>query len=194
MSGIYKPNARSSGIGSEPPAARKAAPGEERSSLGLGVREWSGELDAAGLRFALVVSRFNEGFTAALARAAVDRLRARGAEDKDIEVFRVPGAYEIPFVADRLAATRPFDAIIAIGCVIQGETPHAQLINTTVAAALSDIARRHAVPVIDCVIPALNEAQAAARCAPDERNRGLYAADAAVEMARLAKRLRETPP
>ncbi len=166
----------------------------DRFSLNLGPREWAGELDAAGLRFALVVSRFNSAWTAALASAAVERLRARGASLADIEIFHVPGAYEIPWVADRLAASRPFDAILALGCVIQGETPHAALINSTVAAALSDIARRRCVPVIDAVVPALNEAQAEARCAPGPDNRGLYAADAAVEMARLAKRLRETIP
>lgn len=159
-----------------------------------GARQWSGDLDAAGLRFALVVSRFNERYTRALARSAVARLRARGAAVKDVEVFHVPGAYEIPFVAERLAASRPFDAILALGCVIQGETPHAGLINTTVAAALSDIARRRGVPVVDAVVPALNEAQAAARCHEGPDGRGNAAADTAVEMARLAKILRETAP
>lgn len=159
-----------------------------------GVRCWRGDLDATGLRFALVVSRYNEELTSILRRTAVARLRQRGAAVSDIEVFEVPGAYEIPFVVEQLAARRPFDAILALGCVIQGETPHAGLINTTVAAALSEIARRHGVPVIDAVVPALNEAQAAARCTEGEHGRGWYAADAAVEMARLAKTLRETAP
>jgi len=159
-----------------------------------GVRRWRGDLDAAGLRFAIVVSRFNEALTSILCRTAAARLRQRGAAPADIEVFQVPGAFEIPFVVEQLAARRPFDAILALGCVIQGETPHAGLINTTVAAALSEIARRHGVPVIDTVVPALNEAQAAARCSEDENGRGWYAADTAVEMARLAKTLRETTP
>jgi 6,7-dimethyl-8-ribityllumazine synthase len=172
----------------------KLSPTPNLVPLNLGPREWAGDLDAAGLRFALVVSRFNGSLTAALASAAVERLRARGAAAGDIEIFRVPGAYEIPFVVDRIAANRPFDAIIALGCVIQGETPHAALINSTVAAALSESARRHAVPVIDAVVPTLNVAQAMARCAVGENSRGAYAADAAVEMARLARRLRETAP
>lgn len=172
--------------------AEHSATMEDHSPLHLGPREWLGELDGVGYRFALVVSRFNRQWTSALASAAVERLRSRGVATTDIEIFHVPGAFEIPFVVDRIAARRPFDAIIALGCVIQGETPHASLINTTVAAALSEIARRYAVPVIDAVVPVLNAAQAAARCAPGPNNRGGYAADAAVEMARLARRLRET--
>jgi len=153
-----------------------------------------GNLNAAGLKFAIVVSRFNAPLTSVLCRTAIVRLRQRGVAAADIEVFQVPGAFEIPFVVEQVAARRPFDAILALGCVIQGETPHAGLINTTVAAALSEIARRHGVPVIDTVVPALNEAQAAARCTEGENGRGWYAADTAVEMARLAKILRETTP
>ncbi len=175
--------------------ARTPAPPSPKAPADLGgVRQWSGDLDAAGLRFALVVSRYNERFTGALARSAVARLRECGAAPEDIEVFHVPGAYEIPFVVEQIAARRPFDAILALGCVIQGETPHAGLINTTVAAALSEIGRRRGVPVVDTVVPALNEAQAAARCHEGPDGRGVYAADTAVEMARLAKILRETAP
>ena len=160
--------------------------------LDLGaVRQWSGDREAAGLRFGLVVSRFNPALTGALARTAVARLRARGAAEADIEVAHVPGAYEIPFLIERWAAEHRFDALIALGCVIQGETPHAGLINTTVAAALSAIARRQGVPVIDTVVSARTEAQAAVRCAEDDRGRGGYAADTAIEMARLTRRLRD---
>lgn len=155
-----------------------------------GVRQHRGDGGAAGLRFALVVSRFNLRHTTGLLRGAVEELRARGAGAGDIEVFWVPGAYEIPTAAEALAMRRQHHAIAALGCVIQGETPHAALINATVASALNEIARRHLIPVIDAVVPAPSEAHAAARCADGPSNRGRYAARAAVEMARLMAGLR----
>ncbi len=159
-----------------------------------GVTEHRGEGDAAGLRIALVVSRFNLRHTAALLRGAVETLLSLGARPGDLEVAWVPGAYEIPLVVEALAARRTFDAVCALGCVIEGETPHAALINSTVAATLSEISRRHGVPVLDAVVPARTEAQAATRCGPGPDNRGAYAARAAVEMARLMARLRRASP
>ncbi len=158
-----------------------------------GVRQTAGDLGARGLRFALVVSRFNETLTARLAGSALDALAACGAAPGDVEVVWVPGAYEIPFVAERLAADGAFAAVIALGCVIQGETPHAGLVNTEVARGLADIARRHGVPVIDGVVAAHTEAQAVARCTRGPESRGWYAATAAVEMARLCSKLGPRP-
>lgn len=155
----------------------------------LPCRQWTGRLDAAGLRIGLVVSRYNEALTSILVRSAVEALIHHGAAAGDVEVAWVPGAYEIPLVVETLARTRRFHALIALGCVIQGETPHASLINTAVANALLDIARGAGVPVIDCVVSANTPAQAEARCRPGREGRGWYAACAAVGMARLLSAL-----
>lgn len=155
------------------------------------VRQWAGDRSAAGLKFGLVVSRFNERLTRQLVESAVQALREHGAAEADIEVGWVPGAYEIPFALAQWAAKGGRDAFIALGCVIQGETPHAGLINTEVAHALAELARRHGVPVIDTVVSALTEAQAEARCRPGREGRGWYAAEAAIEMARLQAVMRK---
>lgn len=171
---------------SSPPPS--AAPPE----LGA-VRQVTGTTDAAGLRFAIVIARYNLPLTGQLLAGAVATLKACGAAEADIEVYWVPGAFEIPTVAEQLAKQGRHHAIVALGCVIQGETPHAALINMTVAAALSDIARRHAIPVVDTVIPAHTEAQAVARCTSGPDGRGAYAARTAVEMARLLASVRLPP-
>jgi len=154
-----------------------------------GVRQHTGSVDGRGLRLAMVVSRYNLRFTAELLRGAVDRLLELGTSPNDIHVTWVPGAYEIPAIADMLAASGMYHAILALGCVIRGETPHADLINHTVAVALSDISRKYRCPVVDAVVPAFNEAQAAARCT-GPGNRGVYAATVGVYMARLMAELR----
>jgi 6,7-dimethyl-8-ribityllumazine synthase len=170
----------------------KVARPESAVRVRLGkIRQTSGGGDARGRRFALVVSRFNAALTAALAETAVAALRECGAAARDIRVVWVPGAYESPWAVDRLAARGGVDAFIALGCVIQGETPHARLIGEQVTRALSDIARARGVPVIDGVVTANTEEQARARCRPGPHSRGRYAALAAVEMASLAARLRE---
>jgi 6,7-dimethyl-8-ribityllumazine synthase len=99
----------------------------------------------------------------------------------------------VPYVIDRWARTRQFDALIGLGCVIQGETPHAGLINAEVARALAEIARLRDVPVIDTVVSANTPAQAEARCTDAPDGRGGYAARAAVEMARLRRALEDHP-
>jgi 6,7-dimethyl-8-ribityllumazine synthase len=150
-----------------------------------GVRQHAGDLQAAGLRFGIVAARFNASLTRQLVESAIECLRAQGAAAGDIEVAWVPGAYEVPFVVETLAARGGFDALVAVGCVIQGETPHAN--------SLAEIARRHRVPVIDGVIAANTEEQAVLRCRPGREGRGWYAASAAIEMARLLRRLGGRP-
>ena len=159
------------------------------AALGTSVRQFAGDLRAGGLRFGLVVSRYNEALTTQLVVAATEALQAYGAAAADLAVAWVPGAYEIPLVVETWAAQRRFDALIALGCVIQGETPHAALINMAVAHGLAEIARRHGVPVIDCVVSANTEEQAVVRCRPGREGRGGYAACAAIEAARLQQRL-----
>lgn len=155
----------------------------ESSRAAEGVRQVAGTVSGAGLSVGIVVSRFNETLTRNLLEAALGALREYGADPARLVVHWVPGAYEVPFAVEQLARRGGFDAFIALGCVIQGETPHAALINMTVVKALADIARRYQVPVIDEVVAANTEAQAVARCTADRTSRGWYAACAAMEMA-----------
>ena len=152
----------------------------------------SDRLDASDLRVAIVVSRFNEELTSQLANDAFQCLEKNGANVPNIGTFQVPGAYEIPAVANELAKSGKFDAIIALGVVVEGETPHAQMIGDSTGIALLDIAREHGVPVINEIVGTRNWEQAVARCTSSETSRGWYAAEAAIETANILKQIRET--
>lgn len=141
-----------------------------------------GKLQAQGVKFGIVISRFNSFFTEQLLAGAQDCLLRHGANDKDITVMRVPGAAEIPLAAQRLAKTGKFDAVIALGCVIQGATPHAGLINTQVARALSSIGLENDIPVISGLVAADSIEQAVERSGTKAGNKGWDAAAAAIEM------------
>lgn len=149
----------------------------------------SGELQAKGLRFGIAVSRFNDLFTKSLLGAAVDGLVRHGAEEKDLTVVWVPGAFELPAVLKKLAASGQCDALIALGVVIQGATGHADIITKEVAAACVRIATETGVPVIDGVIGAQNLEQAMERSGTKQGNRGWSAAESAIEMAVVMKQL-----
>jgi 6,7-dimethyl-8-ribityllumazine synthase len=151
--------------------------------------EYSGQLDAKGLRFGLVISRFNDLFTGQLLKGALDCLRRHGADEKNIAVAWVPGAYELPLALKKLAAAGQFDALIALGTVIQGATSHAGLINAQVARALTQISLESGVPVVDGIVAAENLDQAIERCGSKAGNRGWSAAQSAIEMAALMKQL-----
>lgn len=142
---------------------------------------------ARGGRFAVVASRYNARYADALVRAARATLQAAGAE---VTVYRVPGAFEIPAVAARLArANAPrFEALICLGVVIRGQTAHADLIGRAVTDALMRLQVEYALPVIHEVLLLDNEAQAQARCL-GELNRGREAAETALAMAALMRRL-----
>jgi 6,7-dimethyl-8-ribityllumazine synthase len=148
-------------------------------------------LNAAGLRFAIVSARYNERFTDSLLAAARDTLAKAHALPESIRVERVPGAFEIPVIAARLAKSGAFDAIIAQGCIIQGETEHARLVAESVAHALQRIAVDTSVPCIFGVVTATNKEQARARCLGKQHNRGAEAARAAIEIACAIRRLKE---
>lgn len=150
------------------------------------------ELNAAGLRFAIVVSRFNEELTSQLADDAFQCLEENGAGFPDIGKFEVPGAYEIPVVVSELAESGRYDAIIALGVVVEGETPHAQMIGDSTGIALLDIARETGVPVINEIVGTRNWEQAVARCTSSRTSRGWYAAEAAIETAQVLKTIRES--
>lgn len=156
---------------------------------GIGTRQVLGSLDASGMRFGIVVARFNDVLTDELARSAYRCLEKNGAKRETIDVVRVPGAYEIPVVADKMAASGRYDALIVLGVVVEGETQHAQMIIDTTGQSILDISCRHRIPVINEIVGVRNWAQAEARCLGGENTRGWYAAEAAIETARVYKQL-----
>ena len=145
---------------------------------------------AAGYRFALVVSRFNEAITGPLRDGARAALAEAGAAVLDVEEFAVPGAYELPQAARAAAETGRFDAVVALGCVIRGETPHFDYICSAVAHGLMAAGGDTGVPMAFGVLTTDTEAQAAARAGGGPDNKGFEAAAAAIEMARLFRELR----
>lgn len=156
----------------------------------MNVKQIAGQLNAQGLRFGIVISRFNDFFSNQLLRGALDCLERHGAREDALSVAWVPGAYEIPLAIQQLAAAKKYDALIALGVVIQGATPHAGLINSQVARALTQIALKENIPVIDGVLAAENIEQAIERAGTKAGNRGWNAALSAIEMASLLKNMK----
>ncbi len=148
-----------------------------------------GHLDAQGLRFALVVSRFNEALTGRLEAGAIDCLVRHGADEEQISIVRVPGAWEIAMVAAKLAASGGFDAVITLGALVRGGTAHFDLIAAEVAKGVAQAAVNTGVPITFGVITAENLEQAVERAGTKMGNKGWEAALAAIEMARLTERL-----
>ena len=148
---------------------------------------------AAGFRFGVVVSRFNAAITGALVDGALSVLREAGAADADIERFDVPGAFELPQAARAAAETGRFDALICLGCVIRGETPHFEYISSAAAHGVMAVAGETGVPIAFGVLTTDTEAQARERAGPGDANKGREAAAAAAEMAALFRRLGRPP-
>lgn len=156
-----------------------------------GTTQLTGSFDGYNIRCAIVVSRFNMDLTSKLAEYAVQSLTEHGVERSNITLAWVPGAYEIPTIVSELAQKKCYDAIIALGVVIQGETQHAQLINQHIALTLGRLSLDHSLPVIYEVISAGSMAQAAERCSGEKKSRGWYAALAALEMIELLRKIRK---
>jgi len=152
---------------------------------------FEGKLDAKGIRIAIVCARFNEFFVSKLLAGAVDCIVRLGGDVADIDVVWVPGSNEIPLVAQNFASSKSVDAVIALGVVIQGATPHASLITAEVNKALAQISLETKVPVINAVLATNNIEQAIERSGTKAGNRGSDAASTAVEMANLLKVLRK---
>jgi 6,7-dimethyl-8-ribityllumazine synthase len=147
------------------------------------------ELDATGLRFAIVVSRFNSLITERLLAGAMEALQRSGAAKADVEVVYVPGAFELPLAAKKLAARGEHDALIAIGCVIRGETSHYDYVCSETARGLQLAQMDTGVPVMFCVLTCETQEQAMARAGGEHGNKGFDSGLAAIEMARLAQKL-----
>jgi len=142
------------------------------------------------LRFGLVCARFNDFFVSKLLGGAVDCLLRHGAAAKDIESAWVPGSYEIPLVAQRLAASGRYDAVIALGVVIQGSTAHANYVNAEVSKGLAQVSLASGIPVIYGVVTTENIEQAIERAGTKSGNKGFDAAMSAIEMANIFKQIR----
>jgi 6,7-dimethyl-8-ribityllumazine synthase len=149
-----------------------------------------GTLNAAGRRFAIVVSRFNSFITERLLASAIDGLLRSGARKKYIDLARVPGAFEIPLAARKLAETRKYDAIICIGCLLRGDTAHYDVIVNEVTRGIGQSAQETGVPHAFGVLTCDTLEQAIDRAGLKMGNKGLEAAQAAVEMASLASAIR----
>ena len=153
-----------------------------------------GELSAAGMRFGIAVSRFNSFITERLLSAALDALERAGATGKDVDVARVPGAFELPLASKKLAQTGKYDALIAIGCVIRGETAHYDYVCSETSRGLQLAQMDTGLPIIFCVLTCDTLEQAIDRAGLKGGNKGFEAGLAAIEMARLSQKLRSAPP
>ena len=151
--------------------------------------EFQGSRQASGRRFAIVVSSFNHEITDGLLHGARAVLSEAGVKDVDVTLVRVPGAFEIPLAARYLAASGRHDAVVCLGCLIKGDTMHFEYIAAAAAQGIMDVSTRTGVPVAFGVLTTLTDAQALARAADDEHNKGREAALAAVEMATLVRRM-----
>ena len=150
------------------------------------MKEINGALDAKGQKIGIVVSRFNSFLTEQLVKGAVDAFVRMGGDEKDLTLVRVPGAYEIPLVAKRMAMKK-FDAVIALGAVVQGATAHADLINQATAKSFCEISVETGVPVLDGIVAAENLEQAVERCGTKQGNKGFAAMQSAIEMVNVIK-------
>ncbi|HYA23312.1 MAG TPA: 6,7-dimethyl-8-ribityllumazine synthase [Terriglobales bacterium] len=153
----------------------------------------AGKLNAAGLRFGIVVSRFNEFITERLLRSAYDGLVRSGAEEKNVRIVRVPGSFEIPSAARTLAETRKYDAIICLGCLLRGDTAHYDVIVNEVARGIGQSAQDTGIPHAFGVLTCDTLEQAIDRAGLKMGNKGFEAALAAVEMANLKKAVSSQP-
>jgi 6,7-dimethyl-8-ribityllumazine synthase len=151
------------------------------------VSEWQGSQRAAGFRFAIVVSRFNPEITEGLLAGAREALAGADVAADDVTIVRVPGAFELPVAAQRLAESGRFDAVICLGCLIKGDTMHFEYIADAATRGIAEVGLATGVPVAFGVLTTLTDEQAEARAVPGAGNKGREAALAAVEMATLLR-------
>ena len=150
------------------------------------MKEINGELSAKGLKIGIAMSRFNSFLTEQLVKGAIDAFTRMGGDEKKLVLVKVPGAYELPLVAQKLA-TSGYDAVVCLGAVVQGATSHAALINEATANAFCRISVKTGVPVIDGVVSAESLEQAVERCGTKQGNKGFSAMQSAIEMANVLR-------
>lgn len=153
------------------------------------MKQFVGKLIAGEERYAIVVSRFNDLVTSRLLEGAIDTFRRHGADESQIDVAWVPGAFEIPLAADRLAASGSYAAVCCLGAVIQGETTHHEYINHQVAAGIMRSGQQHGIPVLFGLLTTGSMDQALNRAGGKAGNKGSECAQAAIEMVNLLKQL-----
>jgi len=149
-----------------------------------------GEISGKGIRFAIVVSRFNNFVSQRLLDGALDALKRHGASDDQIDIVKVPGAFEIPAMAKRLSSDSQFDCVICLGAVIRGATPHFEYISSQVARGIASVALESRIPIAFGVITCDTLEQAIERAGAKSGNKGWDAAVSAMEMVNLLKALK----
>jgi len=150
-----------------------------------------GEISGKGIRFAIVVSRFNDFVSQRLLDGALDALKRHGASDDQINIVRVPGAFEIPAMAKRLSSDSRFDCVICLGAVIRGATPHFEYISSQVARGIASVALESPIPIAFGVITCDTLEQAIERAGAKSGNKGWDAAMSAMEMVNLFEALKQ---
>ncbi len=148
-----------------------------------------GQLTAQGLRFAIVVSRFNSLVTTRLLDGALDALRRHGADEDAITIAWTPGSFELPLVAQKFASSGHYDAVICLGCIIRGDTPHFEFVASETAKGIAEVSLKFGVPVVFGVVTADTLEQALERAGGKAGNRGFDAAMTAMEMANLLRQI-----
>jgi 6,7-dimethyl-8-ribityllumazine synthase len=153
------------------------------------MKKYEGELQAKGLKFAIVISRFNDFITGKLLDGAVDALIRHGATDQNIDVIKVPGAFEIPLTAKKVAEKKVYDAIICLGTIIRGATPHFDYVSAEASKGIASASLETGVPISFGVLTTDTIEQAVERAGSKSGNKGWDAAMVAIEMAQLFKKL-----
>jgi len=154
-----------------------------------GIQTIEGQLTIRGARIALLVSRFNSFVVESLLSGAIDTLMRHGAEDRDLHIVRVPGAYEMPIAAKRLAAAQRYEAIIALGAVIRGGTPHFEYVAGECTKGLSQVSLQHDIPIAFGVLTVDSIEQAIERAGTKAGNKGAEAAMSTIEMVNLLREI-----
>ena len=154
-------------------------------------KTYEGQLIAKGLKFGIIAGRFNELISSKLLEGAIDALKRHGADDGDISVAWVPGAFEIPVVAKKMAESKRYDAVICLGAVIRGSTPHFDYVASEASKGIAQVGMMTGVPTIFGVITTDTIEQAIERAGTKAGNKGFAAAESAIEMANLIRSLSE---
>ena len=153
------------------------------------MKVYEGSLVAKGLKFGIIIGRFNEFIGGKLLSGAIDGLKRHGVEEADIEIAWVPGAFEIPLIAKKLAASKKYDAVICLGAVIRGSTPHFDYVSSEVTKGIASVSLETGVPVIFGVLTTDTIEQAIERAGTKAGNKGFDASVTAIEMANLLREI-----